>query len=87
MSTLREYLISFHDNLPGMLPVPYYPGWSVSLNVRNKRYRDAGYIFMDKDQAEIWAKSRVLPDKYWQIDWRYFPDNASYIYRVRSSPL
>jgi hypothetical protein len=87
MNELRKYLITFHGNLPGSLPSPVYPGYSVELNVRNKHYANSGYIFTDKTDAETWAETRVLPDKYWEINWKHFPGENSYIYRYKSGPL
>lgn len=81
MNMFPEYLIEFHDICPGMLPVPYYPGWSVSRLIQPMdQYQDSGYIFKEKVQAEIWAATRTLPDDYWEIDWSLFPSESGFIH-------
>lgn len=81
MRTPPEYIIEFKDVLPGMLPVPYLPGWVVyKFDKLSNRYEHTGLIFRTKDQAESWAKTGIRPDDYWQIDWDTFPDSGCYFH-------
>jgi hypothetical protein len=90
-SIAPKFTVVFHDNLPGVVPVPWHPGWSVSkLNPRNGWYEHCGFIFKTVRDAETWKDTGIFPDDYWKIDWNLFPNESGYIHiesPVRPEPI